>query len=921
MITCENCGFENPADAPICARCGVELEGRPQPVHCPKCGLPNLPGSETCQHCGARMRPATSPRQEPASDLPIVPDFSATLPRTPGTDDLEKPEESPAEQTTIAKSGKKPTEPFYGTQVERAEGFGEEEPPPDFRIGPVPDEEEQDVDTIDVEAIGLMDRLAGFGEPTAEDREAPKQSRGDDQPPTPPGAPPAQPSDKETPDWLQTLTADQPAPQPTVQPSEEAPDWLRSIAADQPAPPPTVQPPEELPDWLRAVGAEPSAPPTQPVEAVEEGEPDWLQAATVEQPAPPTQPVEAAEEEEPDWLQAATVEQPAPPTQPAEAVEEKPEWLKGVAEPPRVEAMPQEEEEELPHWMRDTPPPGPAPEWLERVAEPPKPAPAQPSDEEEEPEWIAELLQEEPPPGAEPQPPAQPGMAAAPEEEKPEWLGILDTSPGSPPPPPAEPGPPAPPPAFDIEALSEDTEGEEDMPDWLRAMQPEGMDLLETPPDAGDSLPFVGSPLFDWMQVEVGEEEAPADEQEVDLGSADLPAWMRNLRPTEEGGVVAEIVPTARRGLFSGPLPAEMESLRAKEIAGGLEAEQEERVETSGPLSGLRGSLGAEPIFVTPSAPEMVRQVVVSDDQRRQVAILEELLAAEPEGVSVSGVRKLALPVDRWAVYLILLVAMVLPIVVGLNLFPVPPARTRAANDARLAIEALPTDARVLVAFEYEPDAAGELDASAEAILHHLMTRGATIYALSSKPTGPTIAQSVLERVGAEYDYTYGDDWINLGYVSGGAQGLNGLLLGTPSGAPSPLDRDFRGESTDLGSARLTAMNLDMIVVLAARPEDVRVWVEQIGQPSGIPMMAAVSASGAPLVYPYWAQGRQLQGVVAGLIDSTAYTADLHSGQLPASLHGRWDGLAFGSIAAAGAIAVGGVLAGVSTWRRRQGTS
>jgi hypothetical protein len=908
MIVCKNCGFENPADAPVCMHCGGELEDRPQPVLCPKCGLPNRPGGETCQHCGARMRPATSPRQEPASSLPIVPDFSATLPRTPGTDDLEKPEESPAEQTTIAKSGKKPTEPFYGTQVERAEGFGEEVPPTDFRIGPAPEEEEQDADRIDVEAIGLMDRLAGFGEPPAEDRETPKPLRRADQPSAPSGAPPAQSSDKEVPDWLQALTAGQPTPPPPVQPSEEVPDWLRAVGAEQPAPPPPAQPPEELPDWLRAVGTEqpappPSAQPPQPVEAIgDEEEPDWLQIVTTEQPAPP----------------------PAQPPQPVEAVDEEvPDWLEGVVEQPRAETLPQkeEEEEELPHWMRDTPPPGPAPEWLERVAERPKPAPAQPPDEEEEPEWLAGLLLEEPPPSAEPQPPAQPGMVAVPEEEKPEWLGTLDTSPGSPLPP-AEPGPPAPPPAFDIEALSEDTEGEEDMPDWLRAMQPEGIDLLETPPDAESSSPFVGSPLFDWMQVEVGEGEAPADEQEeIDLGMADLPAWMRNLRPTEEGGMVAEIVPTARRGLFTGPLPAEMESLRAKEIAGGLEAEQEERVETSGPLSGLRGSLSAEPIFVTPSAPEMVRQVVVSDDQRRQVAILEELLAAEPEGVSVSGVRKLALPVDRWAVYLVLLLAVVLPIVLGLNLFPVPPARTRAANDARLAIEALPANARVLVAFEYEPDAAGELDASAEAILHHLMTRGATIYALSSKPTGPTIAQSVLERVGTEYDYAYGDDWINLGYVSGGAQGINGLLLGTPSGAPSPLDRDFRGESTDLGGTRLAAMNLDMIVVLAARPEDVRVWVEQIGQPSGIPMMAAVSASGAPLVYPYWAQGHQLQGVMTGLIDAAAYTADLRSGQLPASLHGRWDGLAFGSIAAAGAIAVGGVLAGVSTWRRRQGAS
>jgi len=57
---CPKCGFQNPAGAQFCARCGSPLQVAPAGVRCPKCGFMNPPGAKFCAQCGTQLAAATS---------------------------------------------------------------------------------------------------------------------------------------------------------------------------------------------------------------------------------------------------------------------------------------------------------------------------------------------------------------------------------------------------------------------------------------------------------------------------------------------------------------------------------------------------------------------------------------------------------------------------------------------------------------------------------------------------------------------------------------------------------------------------------------------------------------------------------------------------------------------------------------------
>ena len=52
MLTCSNCGRDNPDDFNFCGQCGAPL---PHEVACPSCGHDNPPGFSFCRNCGGAL--------------------------------------------------------------------------------------------------------------------------------------------------------------------------------------------------------------------------------------------------------------------------------------------------------------------------------------------------------------------------------------------------------------------------------------------------------------------------------------------------------------------------------------------------------------------------------------------------------------------------------------------------------------------------------------------------------------------------------------------------------------------------------------------------------------------------------------------------------------------------------------------------
>jgi hypothetical protein len=224
----------------------------------------------------------------------------------------------------------------------------------------------------------------------------------------------------------------------------------------------------------------------------------------------------------------------------------------------------------------------------------------------------------------------------------------------------------------------------------------------------------------------------------------------------------------------------------------------------------------------------------------------------------------------------------------------------------------------VLVAFEYEAEAAGELQPLAEAVVEHLASiDSVTVYTISSRPAGPAMAEAILHQPAAEARLaSNGGTWVNLGYISGQANGINALAIGSPPGVPSPLSFDYLGQPTGFEFQQLKDSEVEAIVVVSAQFDELRAWIEQAGVPTGIPMVAAVSAAITPLAHPYETSG-QLLSVISGINDAVAYR-QISAGEASPELLLTWNAQALGSAAAALLIVLGGIVYGISSLRDQQ---
>ncbi|MBI2845872.1 MAG: zinc ribbon domain-containing protein [Chloroflexi bacterium] len=223
----------------------------------------------------------------------------------------------------------------------------------------------------------------------------------------------------------------------------------------------------------------------------------------------------------------------------------------------------------------------------------------------------------------------------------------------------------------------------------------------------------------------------------------------------------------------------------------------------------------------------------------------------------------------EWIIYLAVAVAIIVPLLSGGSL----DTGTSISPGARSfydALNALPAGSKVLIAHDYDPTVAAEMLPQARAILRHLGAQGAKVLSVSLTPQGPALAQQALQDTLAVEGYSYGVDYLNLGYVAGGEAGLRALARGSFFA----LSRDYlegKGFAWYAISQGFSSLqNVDLIVVLAGSQDNLRLWVEQIQTPFQKRMVAGVSAQADPAARPYL-RSRQIVGLLSGLVGAAEY--------------------------------------------------
>jgi hypothetical protein len=667
-----------------------------------------------------------------------------------------------------------------------------------------------------------------------------------------------------------------------------------------------------------------------------------------------------------DWLAriragVSSGDEPEEPPAYSESPTGSPEWLGGLrdAEDPYNQGGP---DEAIPEWMDEFIAAGDeeggddVPEWLARVRarKSTRPGVEDAGAGEEEQDWLNRLRDES---GQLAEPAQQEAIESGLEDLLPGSMeetgeGLLEPLPAEPEAADAHPTPPV----IDLGILS-DVPGVPGSPHAAGEIRPE-----EPPPHPSSPVPSGGFGI-DWAgegepsdieQAEPDSGQKPhvpalvSDESgerplvEIDdsvLDSVELPAWLDNIRPVQAPQAEAtaeedEDLVSEEFDLAPATLPSWLEAMRPvdsfrPEIE--IEPDDVQQVESAGPLAGLRGVLMAEPVVAIPrTSSASAARLEVTERQFAQGDLFHRLIEEEERESVVLRRPGRRIPLARWLIGLVLLLAVIVPPSLnrlGLQGFSRPVDIPRETAPLIGLVNGLPTDRPALVVFDYTPGYTGELDSVAGAIIEHIFSRAIPIVTLSTRPTGPPLAEALLSRLGAPYAAVNGQAYLHLGYLAGGPTAVQLFAISPRSalltGFMLPAETDQVGAeiSPQARSAiwehpllhpvsRLS--DFSMVVVITAGTETARNWAEQthpwIGEQ---PLVMVLSAGAEPLVRPYFEATEPLvDGILTGLPAAVAYQE--LSGLTKAAAQ-RWDIFGSGMLAVE-LILLAGAIFGAGSW-------
>jgi hypothetical protein len=693
--------------------------------------------------------------------------------------------------------------------------------------------------------------------------------------------------EEETPDWLAGITG-APAKRSKKPASEDARvKWVElgrdeSVSQDQTTTESSALPwdtsqghpseKDELKDWFSqassaprsdervvpAQPAKPAPPPLSPQPPQSEENIEWFKNLEVDASAfggPSEQPTPPAPSETLDWLKnldsaAPTYDQASTQHGPAPAAES----LNRPGTAPLGDQTPSAAAE--------------VPDWLKNIGEAPAAPPASPA----VPAWMQGTApsREEPPAV-----PPEPTFDAS--QPVPDWLSSLKPvqdqfnepiQPAAPSFAAQEPSTESP--AATTPAFTEDSVSTGDVDAIFASMQI---------PDWLSSATATGQPAAE-------ENPPPAAQVEEEIAPAELPSWVQAMRPVE----------SAIPDLSAGPVDTTLEM--------------------QGPLEGLHGVLPAMPGIVAPSSKPKAHSIKLNatDEQQASATLLEQILAAETTPLPMKASSLLASQrFLRWAIAGLLLLFLVIPILAGTQIFPLPALAPAEANLAVQAVDTIPLDAPVLVVFDYEPSTVGEMEAAGASLMDHmLLLKHPRLTLISTSATGPALAERFMSSVLAGENYQRGVQYVDLGYLPGGLAGVYGFAQNPSVVMPYSVDQSAAWQTPPLQNVTRLS-DFTAIIILTDQVESGRVWIEQSALTRGNALLILVSSAQAgPMFLPYVDSG-QVSGMVAGL--NGAVGAEQANGGHPfieeTQPYGRvryyWDAYSLGLLVTATIIVLGGM--------------
>ncbi len=396
-----------------------------------------------------------------------------------------------------------------------------------------------------------------------------------------------------------------------------------------------------------------------------------------------------------------------------------------------------------------------------------------------------------------------------------------------------------------------------------------------------------------------------------DLFDDELPSWLSSASSGDEPLPI-------EHGITPGELPGWVEAMRPvveSTDTTGL-PDDEDYIENYGPLAGIPSVLPAEAeLALDPEkAARKPLDLTASKSHQEYVNLLRKIIGEESKLKVIKKPPPLGTQrVLRWLIAIILLVTITATIIFGDSIqTPTPtdgPIQTSSYGALYYQIERLKSEQPVLIAFDYQPAATGEMHTASAAVIDHLMEQGTYLSFVSTQPTGPVLAEHFLATTQGENAYKHNQQYINLGYLPGESAGLLSFVIAPKKIIPLAFDG-----SNAWGSPPLINVNdigdFEMILVITDDPNTAKIWIEQVGTIlKDTPLNMVVSAQVEPLIQPYFRSSPQLlSGYVSGVIDSMKYESLMGQPNLANKI---WLPFNIGIIITVGTIFIGGLANGV----------
>jgi hypothetical protein len=461
-----------------------------------------------------------------------------------------------------------------------------------------------------------------------------------------------------------------------------------------------------------------------------------------------------------------------------------------------------------------------------------------------------------------------------------------------------------------------------DIPSWLKAAAPETSiyDSQEDELKPKDELKFETestSENVDWfkdLQTSEGMPEAKEEKIEADPYASmpafspdaetnnveglftDMPDWLSDATPASSSTPTPI---TNEDVLPSSNLPSWVEAMRPSDnLPQSSLYASDQTLESRGALAGLQGVLPAVAGFAPTSKPKAYSLKLNADDeQQRHAAILEQILAAETAPVPLESFSTLRTSRSlRWSLAIMMLLIVFSTTFLKTQIFSLPVGVPNELNAAIQVSQSIPENAPLLVAFDYEPSRAGEMEVAAAPLFDNLLLlKHPRLTFIATNETGSILAERFITGPLAGHNYQSGVTYLNLGYLAGGQLGIRAFAQ-NPT-ITTQLDVNGEAAWSSIPLQGVTSLSqFTAMILITDNADAARVWVEQTQALRGnIPFIIISSAQATPMIQPYYDSG-QVNGIVSGLYGGAIFE-QFNVGR-PGTARNYWDAYSIGMLLA-----------------------